>query len=106
MLFFAIFPDTLLFHLKKWIPAMKERSVEFAHDAGPHLQKLKTKTINLYHTSKTFVEPHIVKAQEVIQPYVEVYLFCLYHLTSMIMVCLLVKRKKDYVLPDLFISTY
>ncbi|XP_016482686.2 uncharacterized protein LOC107803466 [Nicotiana tabacum] len=55
----------------KWIPAMKERSVEFAHDAGPHLQKLKTKTINLYHTSKTFVEPHIVKAQEVIQPYVE-----------------------------------
>ncbi|XP_009605320.1 WEB family protein At5g16730, chloroplastic-like [Nicotiana tomentosiformis] len=55
----------------KWIPAMKERSVEFARDAGPHVQKLKTKTIDLYHTSKTFMELHIVKAQEVIQPYLE-----------------------------------
>ncbi|OIT33492.1 hypothetical protein A4A49_26135 [Nicotiana attenuata] len=50
----------------KWIPGMKERSVEFARDAGPHIQKLKTKTIDLSHTSKTFMELHIVKAQEVI----------------------------------------
>ncbi|KAK4370064.1 hypothetical protein RND71_009539 [Anisodus tanguticus] len=55
----------------KWIPAMKELSVEFSHDDGPHVQRLKTKTIHLYHTSKKFVEPHIVNAQEVIQPYIQ-----------------------------------
>ncbi|XP_055822575.1 uncharacterized protein LOC129891293 isoform X3 [Solanum dulcamara] len=55
----------------KWIPAMKERSVKFAHEAGPHIQRLKTKTIHLYHESKKFMEPHIVNAQEVIQPYVQ-----------------------------------
>ncbi|CAN4101670.1 unnamed protein product [Withania somnifera] len=55
----------------KWIPAMKERLVEFARDAGPHLQRLKAKSTNLYHTSKKFMEPHIVNAQEVIQPYVQ-----------------------------------
>ncbi|KAK4713192.1 hypothetical protein R3W88_019099 [Solanum pinnatisectum] len=54
-----------------WIPAMKERSVEFARDAGPHIQRLKTKSIHLYHESKKFMEPHIVNAQEVIQPYVK-----------------------------------
>lgn len=54
---------------------MKERSVEFARDAGPHIQRLKTKSIHLYHESKKFMEPHIVNAQEVIQPYVKVYLF-------------------------------
>ncbi|KAK4368868.1 hypothetical protein RND71_012660 [Anisodus tanguticus] len=55
----------------KWIPAMKERSVEFARHVGPHVQRLKTKTIHLYHASKKFMEPHIVNAQEVIQPYVQ-----------------------------------
>lgn len=55
----------------KWIPAMKERSVEFARDAGPHIQRLKTKTIHLYHESKKFMEPHIRNAQEVIQPFVQ-----------------------------------
>ncbi|XP_059285637.1 uncharacterized protein LOC132039114 isoform X1 [Lycium ferocissimum] len=55
----------------KWIPAMKKRSVEFARDAGPHVQRLKTKTIHLYHASMKFMEPHIVNAQEVIQPYVQ-----------------------------------
>lgn len=54
----------------KWIPAMKERSVEFTRDAGPHIQTLKTKTIHLYHASKKFMEAHIVNAQEVIQPFV------------------------------------
>ncbi|KAJ8562385.1 hypothetical protein K7X08_011676 [Anisodus acutangulus] len=55
----------------KWIPAMKERSVEFAHGDGPHVQRLKTRTIHLYHTSKKFLEPHIVNAHEVIQPYIQ-----------------------------------
>ncbi|KAK6783930.1 hypothetical protein RDI58_017384 [Solanum bulbocastanum] len=55
----------------EWIPAMKERSVEFARDARPHIQRLKTKTIHLYHESKKFMEPHIMNAQEVIQPYVK-----------------------------------
>lgn len=54
-----------------WIPAMKECSVEFARDAGPHIQRLKTKSIHLYHESKKFMEAHIVNAQEVIQPYVK-----------------------------------
>ncbi|KAG5594323.1 hypothetical protein H5410_035555 [Solanum commersonii] len=54
-----------------WIPAMKERSVEFARDARPHIQRLKSKSIHLYHESKKFMEPHIVNAQEVIQPYVK-----------------------------------
>lgn len=83
-----LFPDSLLFHLKKWIPAMKERSVEFARDAGPHIQRLKTKTIHLYHESKKFMEPHIRNAQEVIQPFVQVYLFL--HLCSMTMVSMII----------------
>lgn len=63
---------------------MKKRSVEFVRDVGPHIQRLKTKSIHLYHESKKFMEPHIMNAQEVIQPYVKVYLF--YHLCSMTMV--------------------
>lgn len=72
---------------------MKKRSVEFVRDVGPHIQRLKTKSIHLYHESKKFMEPHIMNAQEVIQPYVKVYLF----LPSMF---------NDYGQHGLFISAY
>lgn len=53
----------------KWIPAAKEQLLGFKSNAEPYLQKIHTKSFEVYDASKDFFAPHIVKIQEVIYPY-------------------------------------
>lgn len=57
---------------------MKDRLLEVKTSVEPHMQSLKTKSIEVYETSKSTLSPHIVKAQEVVDPYFQVFLFFLY----------------------------
>nr|GMC63382.1 myosin heavy chain, striated muscle isoform X2 [Ipomoea batatas] len=55
----------------EWIPMIKEHCREFARNIEPQLNILSTKTIDFYHASKNYMEPHIVRAQEFLIPYYE-----------------------------------
>ncbi|WOK96344.1 hypothetical protein Cni_G05051 [Canna indica] len=56
----------------KWIPAIKEQWVILATNAEPYVQTLSTKTVEVYHTSKDTIATHVVKVQEMADPYVQV----------------------------------
>lgn len=51
---------------------MKEHCREFGRNIEPQLNILATKTIDFYHTSKKYMEPHIVSIKELLIPYYEV----------------------------------
>ncbi|KAF3446468.1 hypothetical protein FNV43_RR11647 [Rhamnella rubrinervis] len=53
----------------KWIPSIKEQWLVVKTSAEPHLQMLTTKTIEVYESSKSALAPHVVKVQEVVDPY-------------------------------------
>lgn len=40
----------------------------------PHVQTLTAKTIEAYEASKTTLHPHIIKVQEFVDPYFQVYI--------------------------------
>ncbi|GAB4854110.1 hypothetical protein Ancab_022693 [Ancistrocladus abbreviatus] len=52
-----------------WIPAMKEHWVTITEYVEPHVQSLSTKTVEVYEASKGAIKPHIMKVQEVADPY-------------------------------------
>lgn len=64
--------------LQKWIPLIKYQLLEVKISIEPHMLSLKTKTIEVYETSKSTLAPHIVKVQEVADPYFQVFFFSLY----------------------------
>ncbi|KAJ4707662.1 Myosin heavy chain-related [Melia azedarach] len=53
----------------KWMPTVKEQWVVLVTNVQPHVQSLKTKSIEAYEASRIAVTPHIVKVQEVVDPY-------------------------------------
>ncbi|KAH7524229.1 structural maintenance of chromosomes protein 2-1 [Ziziphus jujuba] len=53
----------------KWIPSIKEQWLVVKTSAEPHLQSVTTKTIEIYESSKSAIAPHVVKVQEVVDPY-------------------------------------
>ncbi|XP_031276359.1 uncharacterized protein LOC116134848 [Pistacia vera] len=53
----------------KWLPALKEQWLVFTTNVEPHVQSLKTKTIEAYEASKTAITPHVVRVQEIVDPY-------------------------------------
>ncbi|KAJ8448748.1 hypothetical protein Cgig2_011369 [Carnegiea gigantea] len=53
----------------KWAPAVKEQWLMAAEYIEPHLQSLKAKTAEIYEASKTAIKPHIIKVQELTDPY-------------------------------------
>ncbi|XP_039052172.1 uncharacterized protein LOC120193809 isoform X2 [Hibiscus syriacus] len=53
----------------KWVPAIKDQWVVVTAHAEPHVRSLKTKTVEVYEASKTAVTPHVVKVQEIVDPY-------------------------------------
>lgn len=58
--------------VKKLVPAIKEQWVVIATNIEPHVQTLTTRTIEIYEVSKNAVTPHIVKVQELANPYYQV----------------------------------
>ncbi|XP_058202885.1 uncharacterized protein LOC131317337 isoform X2 [Rhododendron vialii] len=52
-----------------WIPIMKDQWVGFVTQIRPHVESLTAKTIELYHTSKDSIQPHVVKIQEMVDPH-------------------------------------
>lgn len=58
--------------MKKWVPAIKEQWVVIATNIEPRVQTLTTKTVEIYEVSKNVVTPHIVKVQELANPYYQV----------------------------------
>lgn len=58
--------------LKKWVPAIKEQWVVITTNIEPHVQTLTTKTVEFYEVSKEAVTPHIIKVQELSDPYIQV----------------------------------
>lgn len=58
--------------MKKWVPAIKEQWVVIATNVEPHVQTLTTKTVEIYEVSKNAVTPHIIKVQELANPYFQV----------------------------------
>ncbi|XP_075109729.1 uncharacterized protein LOC107779987 [Nicotiana tabacum] len=55
----------------KWMPAVKEQWVVITTNLKPHAELLKTKTFEIYETSKGAITPHIVKVQELAEPHVQ-----------------------------------
>ncbi|KAL3818397.1 hypothetical protein ACJIZ3_004302 [Penstemon smallii] len=53
----------------KWAPAIKEQWVVLSKNVEPHVERLTTKTIEIYEVSKNTVTPHIIKVQELVDPY-------------------------------------
>ncbi|CAN6721340.1 unnamed protein product [Malus baccata var. baccata] len=53
----------------KWVPAIKEQWVVVKDTVEPHVKSLSAKTIEVYEVSKTTLAPHVLKAQEVVDPY-------------------------------------
>ncbi|KAF9612469.1 hypothetical protein IFM89_000217 [Coptis chinensis] len=53
----------------RWIPAIQEQWVAFKLYAEPHLQSVATKTVEVYDTTKSTIMPHVVRVQELADPY-------------------------------------
>jgi hypothetical protein len=60
--------------LKKWIPTIKDQWVVVKTNVEPHVQSVTKKSIEVYETSKSAVTPHVVRVQELVDPYFQVYI--------------------------------
>lgn len=60
--------------MKEWIPAAKEQLITLKSNAKPYMQKLSTKTFELYEASRRTSAPHIAKSQKVAYAYFQVFL--------------------------------
>ncbi|CAA2960382.1 structural maintenance of chromosomes 2-1-like [Olea europaea subsp. europaea] len=56
----------------KWIPALTEQWMVVKTNAEPHVQMLTMKTLEIYEVSKNTVTPHIIRVQEIADPYFQV----------------------------------
>lgn len=54
---------------KEWIPALKEHCLTVKTSLEPHVHSLTTKTLEVYESSKSALTPHLIKVQEVVDPY-------------------------------------
>ena len=54
--------------LSPWVPAMRDQWLIVTTYGEPHVQSLK-KTVKVYEVSKTAITPHIIKVQEIVNPY-------------------------------------
>jgi hypothetical protein len=62
--------------LKKWVP-VKGKMVVIKKNAEPYIEKVSTRSMEFYKSSKDAVTPHIVKVKEFAHPYYQV-LFALF----------------------------
>lgn len=55
------------------MPAAKEQWLGITRNVEPHVHSLKTKTVEAYKASKAAITPHVLKVQEAVDPYFQVY---------------------------------
>ncbi|KAJ8634498.1 hypothetical protein MRB53_008765 [Persea americana] len=53
----------------RWVPALKGRWLELMTSAEPYVQLVTTRTLEFYESSKTTLTAHVVKVQEIANPY-------------------------------------
>ncbi|XWS17940.1 hypothetical protein CRYUN_Cryun33cG0110800 [Craigia yunnanensis] len=53
----------------KWVPAIKDQWLVVTTYAEPHVQLLTAKTVEVYEVTKTAITPHVIKVQEIVDPY-------------------------------------
>ncbi|KAK4757921.1 hypothetical protein SAY87_019222 [Trapa incisa] len=53
----------------KWVPVVKEKWVLLATSLEPHVKTLTAKSVEVYETSRTAIAPHVVKIQQVVNPF-------------------------------------
>ncbi|KAG6770897.1 hypothetical protein POTOM_026598 [Populus tomentosa] len=53
----------------KWVPAIKEQWVVIATQVEPLVQSLTAKTVEIYEASKITITAHIIRVQEIVDPY-------------------------------------
>ncbi|KAL3613834.1 hypothetical protein CASFOL_041908 [Castilleja foliolosa] len=53
----------------KWVRAIQEQWVVITTNIEPHVKTLTTKTVEIYEVLKDALTPHIIKAQELADPY-------------------------------------
>lgn len=53
----------------KWIPVIKEQWLMLVTNVEPHVQSLSTKALAVYESSKITAMPHVIKVQELADPY-------------------------------------
>ncbi|CAN1825553.1 hypothetical protein LINPERHAP1_LOCUS31212 [Linum perenne] len=53
----------------KWVPAVKGQWVVVTTQVEPHVRSLSAKTVEVYETSKTTITGHVIKIQEIVDPY-------------------------------------
>ncbi|KAL8161204.1 hypothetical protein V2J09_012693 [Rumex salicifolius] len=52
-----------------WLPAIQEQWILIVEYLEPHIKLVSTKTVETYEASKTAVKPHLIKVQELADPY-------------------------------------
>lgn len=60
--------------MQKWIPAMHEQWLVVKTNSKPHLQLLCKRSSEVYEASKQALTPHIIRAQDFVYPYFQVYI--------------------------------
>ncbi|CAN0824426.1 hypothetical protein LINGRAHAP2_LOCUS45 [Linum grandiflorum] len=53
----------------KWIPTVKDKLVVVTTRVEPHVRSLTAKTVDFYDTSRTAIEVHVIRVQEIVGPY-------------------------------------
>ncbi|CAN1341362.1 hypothetical protein LINPERPRIM_LOCUS39140 [Linum perenne] len=53
----------------KWVPAVKGQWVVVTTQVQPHVRSLSAKTVEVYETSKTAITGHVIKIQDIVDPY-------------------------------------
>jgi len=67
----SCFNEAVVYYfVQKWIPAVKEKCVKATTYVGPHVEKVSTKSVEIYRVCRSTITPHFVKVQELTAPYV------------------------------------
>ncbi|OMP11688.1 hypothetical protein CCACVL1_00338, partial [Corchorus capsularis] len=53
----------------KWVPAIKDQWLVVTTYAEPHVKSLCAKSVEVYEVSKSAITPHVIKVQELVDPY-------------------------------------
>ncbi|XP_073050996.1 uncharacterized protein [Primulina eburnea] len=53
----------------KWVPSVKEQWVVISTNVEPHFKSITEKSIEIYEASRVAVTPHVIKVQELMNPY-------------------------------------